>query len=161
MQVNIKRILCPVDFSPNSEHALLYALAFAQAQHAELELLHVIEFPLYTGYDFPTPVDAMEKATAATKQHLEAVAADLSKQHTPVRWYVETGFVFLKIIEVARTHDIDLIVMGTHGRTALAHVLMGSVAEKVVRKAPCPVLTVKHPEHEFVMPCPRSAALPP
>ena len=63
-----------------------------------------------------------------------------------------TGSPFLQVVRMARKEGVDLIVMGTHGRTGLAHVLMGSVAEKVVRKAPCPVLTVKHPEHEFVMP---------
>ena len=62
------------------------------------------------------------------------------------------GTPFVEIIRYAREHEIDLIVMGTHGRGLIAHVLMGSVAEKVVRKAPCPVLTVRHPEHEFVMP---------
>jgi len=56
------------------------------------------------------------------------------------------------IVDYAREHEIDLIVMGTHGRGALAHLMMGSVAERVVRLAPCPVLTIKHPEHEFVQP---------
>ena len=60
--------------------------------------------------------------------------------------------LWMAAAEVARKHGVDLIVMGTHGRAGLAHVLLGSVAERVVRKAPCPVLTVKHPEHEFVMP---------
>ena len=62
------------------------------------------------------------------------------------------GSPFLEIVTYAKSHDIDLIVMGTHGRGPIAHMLMGSVAEKVVRKAPCPVLTVRHPEHEFIMP---------
>jgi nucleotide-binding universal stress UspA family protein len=61
-----------------------------------------------------------------------------------------TGNTFLEIIQAARDGGVELIIMGTHGRTGLAHVLIGSVAEKVVREAPCPVLTVKHPEHEFV-----------
>ena len=59
---------------------------------------------------------------------------------------------FVEIIRYARENNIDLLVLGTHGRGAIAHMLMGSVAEKIVRKAPCPVLTVRHPEHEFVMP---------
>jgi len=62
------------------------------------------------------------------------------------------GSPFVEIVRYARTHDIDLVIMGTHGRGPIAHMLMGSTAERVVRKAPCPVLTVKHPEHEFVMP---------
>ena len=62
------------------------------------------------------------------------------------------GAPFLEIIRYAKENDVDLIVLGTHGRSGLAHVLLGSVAERVVRKSPCPVLTVRHPEHEFVMP---------
>ena len=62
------------------------------------------------------------------------------------------GHPFVEILSDAKQHDIDLIVMGTHGRGAIKHMLLGSVAEKVVRKAPCPVLTVRHPDHEFVMP---------
>ena len=62
------------------------------------------------------------------------------------------GHPSLEIIRYAKDHEIDIIVMGTHGRTGVGHMLMGSVAEKVVRKAPCPVLTVRHPDHEFVMP---------
>ena len=65
---------------------------------------------------------------------------------------VRQGSPFLEIIRYAKEKGIDLIVIGTHGRTGLAHVFMGSVAEKVVRKAPCPVLSVRHPEHEFIAP---------
>ena len=65
---------------------------------------------------------------------------------------VREGTPFAEIVRCARDKDIDLIVMGTHGHTGLAHMLLGSVTEKVVRKAPCPVLTVRHPEHEFVHP---------
>ena len=62
------------------------------------------------------------------------------------------GHPFVEIIRYAREQDVDCIVLGTHGRSGLSHLLLGSVAERVVRKAPCPVLTVRHPEHEFVMP---------
>ena len=64
------------------------------------------------------------------------------------------GGAYIEIVRYAKERDIDLIVMGTHGRGFMAHMLMGSVAEKVVRKAPCPVLTVRHPEHEFVLDAP-------
>ena len=70
----------------------------------------------------------------------------------PALYGVAEGLPFTEILRVAREKDIDLIVMGTHGHTGLAHVFLGSVADKVVRRAPCPVLTVRHPEHEFVHP---------
>jgi nucleotide-binding universal stress UspA family protein len=73
------------------------------------------------------------------------------EKHTVVR-ELRKGSPFLEIVRYAKDKNIDLIVLGTHGRSGLSHVLLGSVAERVVRKAPCPVLTVRHPEHEFVMP---------
>ena len=85
-------------------------------------------------------------------QNLTEVGELVRKELPKTEWLIEEGYPFPRIIEIARKHEVDLIVMGTHGRTGLAHALLGSVAEKVVRKAPCPVLTVKHPEHEFVMP---------
>ena len=63
-----------------------------------------------------------------------------------------TGSPFLEIIQYAKENNVDLIVMGTHGHSGLVHVLLGSVTERVVRKAPCPVLTIRHPEHEFIHP---------
>ena len=142
-----------MDFSENSEHALLYARAFAQAHGAELLLLHVMELPLsYLAPDAVLPLDILERQKEACVQNLTEITAALRQDLPRTDWLMQEGNPFLGIIEVARKHGVDLIVMGTHGRTGLAHVLVGSVAEKVVRKAPCPVLTVKHPEHEFVMP---------
>jgi nucleotide-binding universal stress UspA family protein len=152
MEIKIRRILCPVDFSPSSDHALQYAVAFARAHGAELELLHIVELPNYSTPDFPLPPAALDGIVALARKRLETVTEETRKLHAPVRSHLDTGFVFTKIIECARDREVDLIVMGTHGRTALAHMLMGSVAEKVVRKSPCPVLTVKHPEHKFSMP---------
>ena len=83
---------------------------------------------------------------------METTVDECKKTCIRVTGCVVLGTPFVKIITVAREEDVDLIVMGTHGLTGLTHIPIGSVAEKVVRKAPCPVLTVKHPEHEFVMP---------
>jgi nucleotide-binding universal stress UspA family protein len=88
--------------------------------------------------------DAREKMTQLVTPD------DRSKLHAQV--FTKWGSPFVEIIRFAKSEDIDLIVMGSHGIGPVAHMLLGSVAEKVVRKAPCPVLTVRHPEHEFVMP---------
>lgn len=157
MDIQIKKILCPTDFSENAEFALKYALAIAAMTKAEVELLRVVEPIAYPqAYEpFDTQFNAAELAMeieAAMKKELDERVASLKQKHPNVSSRLATGNPFLEIIQAARDGDADLIVMGTHGRTGLAHVLMGSVAEKVVRKSPCPVLTVKHPEHRFVMP---------
>lgn len=153
MKIEIHKILCPLDFSENSEHALLYARAFAQAHGAELLLLHVVELPVsYLAPDVVLPADAVDRLKESCVQNLTAITEAVRRDLPRTDWLVAEGNPFPRIIEMARKHEVDLIVMGTHGRTGLAHALLGSVAEKVVRKAPCPVLTVKHPQHEFVMP---------
>ncbi len=155
--IPLKRILLPTDFSEQSGEATRYACAFAEQFQAELHVLHVVEKLAAT-----IPEAVVEMATAL-ENYLEVAEtkalAQLTKVLEPgweqgkhVTLATRTGLAFLKIIEYAKEHEIDLIVMGTHGRTGLSHVLMGSVAERVVRMAPCPVLTV-HPEgHQFVMP---------
>jgi nucleotide-binding universal stress UspA family protein len=153
MRIHIRKVLCPLDFSEYSEHALLYAKAFVQAHAAELLLLHVIETPVvYVAPDVVLPAETLESQRAACTERLTALAASLREEHTSTTWLLLDGNPLGLIVEAAQAHEVDLIVMGTHGRTGLAHLLLGSVAEAVVRKAPCPVLTVKHPEHEFVVP---------
>jgi nucleotide-binding universal stress UspA family protein len=157
MSIEIKRILCPTDFSENSKHAMKYALTLAALSQAELELFHVVEpisYPQSTELFEPVldEVELSMKMEAAFQKQLEDQVAALKEEYPKVEGKLVTGNTFLEIIQVARDDDVDMIVMGTHGRTGLAHVLIGSVAEKVVREAPCPVLTVKHPEHEFVKP---------
>jgi len=155
MKITLKKILCPVDFSESSEHALRYAVAFAAAYDAELALLHVVELPFLPAYstagvpDLSLPVERIEEQCAA---QLNALVEKYRPLHGKISGQVVVGVPFLEIIRAARSSEFDLIVVGTHGRTGIKHLLIGSVAEKVVRKAPCPVLTVKHPGHEFVMP---------
>ena len=86
------------------------------------------------------------------KDRLGKILTDAERTKYSAQIEMVCGSPFLEIIAYAKSREIDLIVMGTHGRGPIAHMLMGSVAEKVVRKAPCPVLTVRHPEHEFLMP---------
>jgi nucleotide-binding universal stress UspA family protein len=150
--IEIKKVLVPIDFSPHSEVALKYGCEFSLKFGAELHLLHVIE-DLISEYQglASIPGDYRARIRDEAERRLEAVLSDWKEGKGVVR-KTHAGTPFLEILRYAEDQSIDLIVMGTHGRGALAHVLMGSVAEKVVRHARCPVLTVRHPEHEFVMP---------
>ena len=155
MKISITKVLCPVDFSNCSDHALQYAVALAQTYHADLLLLHVVIPPMSS-----LPGDPMISEVVQDQQELEiACTARLEETTSPIRELginvqscIVNGIPFAEIIRVAREETADIIVIGTHGRSGLKHLLIGSSAERVVRKAPCPVLTVKHPEHEFVMP---------
>ena len=154
--IDLRRILVPTDFSKHSHNALRYAVAFAEKFGAELHLLHVVQdlalfIPDNVG-GAPPVVPPVDQLTAAVHEALQRVIRENGLERLRVCPEVREGTPFHEIIRCARDRDVDLIVMGTHGRSGLAHVLLGSVAEKVVRKAPCPVLTVRHPEHEFVHP---------
>jgi nucleotide-binding universal stress UspA family protein len=154
--IDLHRILVPTDFSKYSQSALTYGAAFAEKFGAELYLLHVVQdLSLYVpdALALPTPVSPpMEQFARAAREALERLIVDNQLRRFTVHAEVREGTTFYEIIRFARETNVDLIVMGTHGHTGLAHVLLGSVTEKVVRKAPCPVLTVRHPEHEFVHP---------
>ena len=154
--IDLHRILVPTDFSKFSHNALKYAAAFAEKFGAELYLLHVVQD---LGVFIPDAVTAVpplappvEQLSAAVRTALDRVIHENHLERFTVHAEVREGTPFYVIIQFAREKNVDLIVMGTHGRTGLVHVLMGSVTEKVVRKSPCPVLTVRHPEHEFVHP---------
>ncbi len=156
MKIQIRKILCPVDFSESSEHALEYAVAFAETHQAELVLVHVMDYAAIDVLDYPTAFEFSsqinEKLKEISEERLSQLTETKRGEYAKVSSRLCTGTPFLELVNIARDEAVDLIVMGTHGRSGLAHVFMGSVAEKVVRKAPCPVLTVKHPEHEFVKP---------
>jgi nucleotide-binding universal stress UspA family protein len=153
--INMKRIVCPVDFSPSSDYALGYALDLARMFEAQLTLLHVVEVPFLPSYamagvpDLNIPLEQIEDGA---RKGLERLAGECRPKYGRVGTELRTGTAFMEIIAYAREHEVDMIVMGTHGRTGLSHLLIGSVAEKVVRKSPCPVLTIRHPEHRFEMP---------
>lgn len=153
--IDLRRILVPTDFSKFSDNALTYAVAFAEKFGAELHLLHVVQDlalfipPEVAAAPVAAPVDQL---TTAAHAALDRIVREHTLQRLNVQREVREGNPFAEVVRYAKERDIDLIIMGTHGRTGLAHVLLGSVTEKVVRKAPCPVLTVRHPEHEFVHP---------
>lgn len=153
--ITLKRILVPTDFSAFSRKALDYGCALAQQFGSELHLLHVMQDLVAMvpepGLAFPPPGDYMQELKSSAERSLSTLPEPAAFSGAVVR-AVRQGPPFLEIVRYAKDQSIDLIVLGTHGRTGLTHVLLGSVAEKVVRKAPCPVLTVRPDEHEFVMP---------
>jgi nucleotide-binding universal stress UspA family protein len=152
--IDIKLILVPVDFSDTSEHALKYGRALAATFKSALHLLHVVQDP-YTqpwtaeaaAFNFGTLLEEWQREA---HRHLEAMMPAEERRALGAELVIRVGSPFLEIVQYAAEHHVDLIVMGTHGRGPVAHVLLGSVAEKTIRKAPCPVLTVRHPQHEFV-----------
>jgi nucleotide-binding universal stress UspA family protein len=155
MKVNIVKILCPVDFSEGSTNALRYAVALGENFGAEVQLMHVVEMPFmpsYTTAGIPELSVPVEQVQQESRRRLEELAEGYEDICPDLVTHVSMGAPFVEIVQEAKRGEFDLIVIGTHGHGGLKHMLIGSVAEKVVRKAPCPVLTVKHPEHEFVMP---------
>jgi len=154
--IDLHRILVPTDFSKFSKIAVNYAVALAEKFGAELYLLHVVQdlalfIPDAVAVVPPVAVP-VDQFTVAARAALDRVVEENQLERFTVHREVREGTPFYEIIRFAKEANIDLIVMGTHGHTGLAHVLLGSVTEKVVRKAPCPVLTIRHPEHEFVHP---------
>ncbi|MCF6156132.1 MAG: universal stress protein [Candidatus Brocadia sp.] len=152
--INIKNILCPIDYSIYSEMALKYAIEFADKYQAKLYLMHVLDIRVYDINDpdlYNVTLADTETVNKLRERLLKCVNED-TKGRISVEAIIIQGVPFSEIIKASKEYKIDLIVLGTHGRTGLSHAIMGSVAEKVVRKAPCPVLTIRHPEHDFIMP---------
>lgn len=155
--LNLKNILYPTDFSELSVCALPYAVQLARQFDAKLHCLHVIDeaYQYWLGASdnvVPTIVPTEEIRTATEQQMEEFATKHLAEDSDRLVKKLVIGRPFLEIIQYARESNADMIVIATHGHGGLASVLLGSVTEKVVRKAPCPVLTVRHPEHKFEMP---------
>ena len=150
-----KKILCPVDFSEFTDEILEYAVSIAQKYNAELYLIHIIPnlnyFTPYESFFTPENLIVVEKnMETEVNKDFDAI---IKKIDIPVKKVIKTGAAFVEIIDYVRTESINLIIMGTHGRTGLEHILIGSVAERVIRKAPCPVLTVRPKSRQsFKMP---------
>jgi nucleotide-binding universal stress UspA family protein len=158
--IALKTVLVPTDFSECAEAAVRYGRELANHFGAELHLLHVVQDPYryawgvesvpVSGYDWIKT--QQESATRRLREILSAPGSERATATCPIGVPVE------EILRYARDHEIGLIVMGTHGRGPVAHAFLGSVAERVVRKAPCPVLTVHHLQQEFVDESPVLAA---
>lgn len=162
MKPSITRILVPMDFSAQSDLALQYAMELSGRLGASLHLLHVVEQPLvpasWSAEIYVPDLAALEAGLIAEAERLLTINRTLAEgQHLKVETSVVTGPAATTIIGVADNVGADLIVMGTHGRTGLSHLFMGSVAERVVRLAPCPVLTVRDTVRKADRPAARTA----
>jgi nucleotide-binding universal stress UspA family protein len=154
--IGLKRVLVPTDFSETSEAALKYGIELAGAFGATLHVLHVVNKPLHEAWAGYAPgasfLSVVEHMETDARTHIEELVSkeDVATGRTVAAtvW----GDARDQILKYAVDHNIDLIVCGTHGRRGWDHFVMGSVAERLVRQAACPVLTVHHPEHEFVRP---------
>ena len=152
----IKNVLVATDFSEPSEAALNYGRELARTFTATLHVLHVADNVTFQygveGYSTLLPEMQADVEEAARRQLDRLITEEDRTALRAKPAIVTAGPKAAAIVDYASAHQIDLIVMGTHGRGGISHVLIGSVAERVVRTATCPVLTVHHPEHEFVIP---------
>ncbi len=151
--ISLKKILCPIDHSDCSKEALKYAVSLAMKDEAQLYLLHIIDIRSCNESLDTMSVQIPDKETLEQLRTklLDCIPEEI-RDDMNVEAIVIQGVPFAEIISTARENEIDMIVIGSHGRTGLAHMMLGSVSEKVVRKAPCPVLTVRQTDHKFVMP---------
>ncbi len=152
MNTPFNRILVPIDFSDYSKAALKFSVEFAEKFGAELTLIYVVE-PFIYPPDFSMgqialPAVNLELDKRAEEQLGKLAAAEIGDR-LKVRTVVKSGTPFVEILDYAKTEDIDLIIISTHGHTGVEHLLFGSTTDKVVRKSPCPVLTLRDPVKGF------------
>jgi len=151
----LDRILVPTDFSEASGCALRYGRALSAAFGSALHVLHVVENLVAHAWTAEVYVTALpgllDEVARDAEKRLAALVTDDDRTRFGARATVLTGSPSAEIVRYAQANTIDLIVMGTHGRGVVEHMLIGSVAEKVVRKASCPVLTVRYPQRDFVL----------
>jgi nucleotide-binding universal stress UspA family protein len=151
----IRRILVPTDFSDSARQALDWGISLARPFSAEIVLLHVVE-NLTVGYAsdlFPVPMaEVFDEISGYAKTEIAKLAAEVRPKVEAVREMVLQGKPSAEIVRIAREEAVDIIVLGTHGKGMLDQALFGSTAERVIRKAPCPVLTCQLHQHEFCEP---------
>jgi len=154
--IKIEKILFPTDFSEHSKHAFSYAVSFAKEYGARLYMLHIVEDVQYLAnaymFDVPIMPSFADMEQSRLKEMQEFIDRETADSSISIEKMIKHGRPFIEIIQTARDENIDLIVIATHGRSGLEHVFFGSTAEKVVRKAPCPVLSIRMPGHGFIMP---------
>jgi nucleotide-binding universal stress UspA family protein len=153
--IKLERILLPTDFSDFSTYAASFAVSFAVDYGAKLYVLHVVELPLGMPGIYKlgsTDEELTSQAEQLVRDELTSASAPDTLQKLDYSVAARQGKPFDEIITYARENDIDMIVMGTRGRTGIENVLLGSTAEKVLRKSPIPVFVVRRPGHRFVVP---------
>ncbi len=153
--MQIKTILFPTDFSNGARAAMDHAVSLARDYKAKLILLYVIQDISIAEWYIPSSLsvtDLVEDMQKSAWKEMDKWAAEVAARVSDVEKSVVRGVPFVEIIRTAKEKTADMIVIGTHGRTGIDHMLFGSTAEKVVRKAPCPVLTVRITGKEFRMP---------
>ncbi|HEX3074209.1 MAG TPA: universal stress protein [Ignavibacteriales bacterium] len=152
MNPEIKRILVPIDFSEHSKNALRYAINFAKIFQSKLHLIYVLEPVIYPA-DFSMGQIAFPsmdvELDSRAKEELDKLAEREVGTQVPYETIVKTGKPFVEINESAAELNIDLIIIASHGESGVEQILFGSTAEKVVRKAPCPVLSLRNPLKGF------------
>lgn len=144
--VEFRHILVPTDFGESSQRALEIAIDLAIRFQARLTLLHTYEVPVYT-YEAMTssPVDLLTPVREAAQRQFDAALDDVKQRAPEAKGILCYGVPWQEILRTIESHGVDLVIMGTHGRGGLTHALLGSVAEKTVRRSPVPVLTVRGP----------------
>jgi nucleotide-binding universal stress UspA family protein len=155
--IAVKNVLVATDFGTASETALAYGRELARTFNATLHVLHAVDDVLgraMSAEGYAADVSEIQRAIErSARERLDAVVAADDRRELHANVVLVTSVNPAQaIVTYAKEAAIDLIVLGTHGRGGMAHFFMGSVAERVVRTAPCPVLTVRHPEHEFIQP---------
>jgi nucleotide-binding universal stress UspA family protein len=153
--MQIETILFPTDFSNGARAAVGHVVSLTRDYQAKLILLYVIQDISIAEWYVPSSLSVaglIEDMQKSAWQEMEKWGAELSPQVKNIEKMVVRGVPFVEIIKTAQEKNADLIIIGTHGRTGIDHMLFGSTAEKVVRKAPCPVLTVRMAGKEFRMP---------
>jgi len=155
MEIRPRRICWPTDFSELSLHGGRYALALSAQFGAELHVIHIVPPPFSPDVFLVVPAEAPvpypePELVAASQEALERLVAEQFGGCDRLVIRVLTGNPWPTICRYARDDEIDLLVVTTHGRTGLSHVLIGSTAERIVQHAPCPVLVVKHPAKDFL-----------
>ena len=145
-KTGFKKILVPTDFSASSKAALDYAAVIAEAFQSEIALIHVIDSLAYSVTDTLIVVDHQAALKATAEALIDNLYKECIERGLSATKAVVDGTPYREIIKKAEAEQVDLIVMGTHGRTGFERLLLGSVAEKVVRMSSAPVLTVRSPE---------------
>jgi universal stress protein A len=150
-RLSISKILVPSDFSTASDNAFKYALRFGQEFGADLFLIHVLELalaPTFAGV--PDAPGISRDDLSLAEENLRAWVDSAHAAGVNAKLALRSGLPAHEIVEAAKDHDVDLVIIATHGYTGWKHFCIGSTAEKVVRAAPCPVLVVREKEHDFV-----------